>query len=102
MRVLETDPSVIYKMGKTKKHKIRKAKENDADDSSEDGILNGKEKKTTDLSIFISSICDLLSSEYPNQTLLKEVITGILMICMHLFQNDHNSFHLNKCGCLHL
>ncbi|GFR98315.1 ubiquitin carboxyl-terminal hydrolase 16-like, partial [Elysia marginata] len=28
-------------MGKNKKHKIRKAKENDADDSSEDGILNG-------------------------------------------------------------
>ena len=42
MRVLETDPSALYKMGKNKKHKIRKAKENDADDSSEDGILNGK------------------------------------------------------------
>ncbi|GFO47271.1 ubiquitinyl hydrolase 1 [Plakobranchus ocellatus] len=40
MRVIETDPSVLYKMGKNKKikkQKIRNAKENDADDSSEDG-----------------------------------------------------------------
>ncbi|XP_012938605.1 ubiquitin carboxyl-terminal hydrolase 45 isoform X2 [Aplysia californica] len=37
MRVLETDPSISYKMGKNRRHRIRKAKENDAEDSSDDG-----------------------------------------------------------------
>ena len=41
MRVLETDSSITYKMGKSKRHRIRKAKENEAEDSSDDaqGLL---------------------------------------------------------------
>lgn len=42
MRVLEADPSIPYKMGKNKKHRIRKTKENEADESSDDGLQNGK------------------------------------------------------------
>ncbi|XP_059175697.1 ubiquitin carboxyl-terminal hydrolase 45-like isoform X2 [Physella acuta] len=41
MRVLEADPSIPYKMGKNKKHRIRKTKENEADESSDDGLQNG-------------------------------------------------------------
>ncbi|CAG5136194.1 unnamed protein product, partial [Candidula unifasciata] len=37
MRVLEADPSIAYKMGKNRKHRIRKAKENEVEESSEDG-----------------------------------------------------------------
>ena len=36
MRVLETEVVVRYSMGKKNKHKLRKSKENEASDSSED------------------------------------------------------------------
>ncbi|CAL1531431.1 unnamed protein product [Lymnaea stagnalis] len=41
MRVLEVDPSISYTMGKNRKHRIRKSKENEADESSEDSLQNG-------------------------------------------------------------
>ena len=36
MRVLETEVASSYSMGKKNKHKLRKSKENEASDSSED------------------------------------------------------------------
>ena len=38
MRVLETGPSISYKMGKSKRHRLRKAKENEAEESSDDTV----------------------------------------------------------------
>lgn len=38
MRVQEVELSISYNMGKNRKHRIRKSKENEADESSEDGL----------------------------------------------------------------
>ena len=40
MRVLDAGSPHTYKMGKNRKHRIRKSKENEAEESSDDGIAS--------------------------------------------------------------
>lgn len=45
MRVLEESRAQIYTMGKSKKHRIRKSKENEAEESSDEAASSNASSK---------------------------------------------------------
>ncbi|KAH9525374.1 hypothetical protein Btru_001205 [Bulinus truncatus] len=89
MRVKEADPSISYNMGKNRKHRIRKSKENEADESSEDGLqigscphvtkainLSAVKKVVTKTTVTLGE-CSSCSKEAPNSS-SRDLFGGVI------------------------
>uniref|UniRef100_A0A2C9LRS2 ubiquitinyl hydrolase 1 n=1 Tax=Biomphalaria glabrata TaxID=6526 RepID=A0A2C9LRS2_BIOGL len=87
MRVQEVELSISYNMGKNRKHRIRKSKENEADESSEDGLggcphvtkainLAALRKVVTKSTVTLGE-CTSCSKEAPNTT-SRDLFGGVI------------------------